>query len=367
MAADAPAAASQALIDEDRDTSPSASGPDGTSTLELSVVLSTRNRAASLVACVETILANCGFDELVVVDQSDDDATELALGAVADARLRYVRTATRGVTASRNLGTELTGGDVVLFTDDDCRVPSDWVAAMTRIFDADPDVAVVCGRVRVADEVQDLGFTESFQPVVRVWQGRFPPFGRDWGITANMAVRRPAFDAVGGFDPLLGAGSPLRSGGEPDLLYRLLRSGRKVVNAAEVVVDHYGVRAPGEASQRLIRGYGQGSGAALFKHVRRGDLQAVRLYARHVGGMARWVASSVSRTGRPTGLGFLLSFLWGSLRSFRFGVDRRTGRYVRRSWRRRSSGMMVEMSPAPAPGPVTNMHARVTTRVTSEG
>ena len=51
-------------------------------------------------------------------------------------------------------------------------------------------------------------------------------------------------------------------------------AGGRVVNAREVVVDHLGVRAPGQESQKLMRGYGVGTGAALYKHVRLGDLAA---------------------------------------------------------------------------------------------
>ena len=215
-------------------------------TLRVSVALTTRNRADHALACVKTILANEGLDQLFVIDQSDGDQTEAAIATLDDARLRFIRTESRGVTKGRNLGAELAQGDVIAFTDDDCRVAPDWIPALTRIFANDPEVAVVCGRVRVAEAVKDLGFTEKFEPHEREWQGRYPPFGRDWGITANLAVRLDVLARVGKFDPMLGAGAPLRSGGEPDLLFRVLREGFKVVNASEVRVDHLGVRKHGE-------------------------------------------------------------------------------------------------------------------------
>lgn len=298
--------------------------------LRVSVALSTRNRAAHAAACVETILRNTGFDELFVIDQSDGKDTEEALAQYRDPRLRYVRTATRGVTNGRNLGAELSSGDVVAYTDDDCRVAADWIPALTRIFASDPETAVVCGRVRVAEEVRDLGFTESFEPEVREWKGKYPPFGRDWGITANLAVRKSVLAKVGMFDPMLGAGAPLRSGGEPDFLFRVLRSGFKIVNASEVVVDHLGVRAPGKDSQKLIRGYGAGTGAAFYKHVRIGDLDALGVYLGFLGANVRRVAANVVRGKRPDGLGYLLSFLSGSVASYKFRVDRHQRLYVQR-------------------------------------
>jgi glycosyltransferase involved in cell wall biosynthesis len=299
-------------------------------TLRVSVALTTRNRAEHALACVKTILVNEGFDRLIVIDQSDGNETEAAIASLNDNRLQFIRTASRGVTQGRNLGVELAQADVIAFTDDDCRVAPDWIPALTSIFANDPEVAVVCGCVRVAEAVKDLGFTEKFEPQERVWQGRYPPFGRDWGITANLAVRLDVLARVGKFDPLLGAGSPLRSGGEPDLLFRVLRDGFKIVNASEVSVDHLGVRKHGEESRKLIRGYAIGTGAALFKHIRMGDIAALKLYLRFVAANARRACANLVRGKRPDGLGFLLFFLAGALASYKFRIDRNSRRYMLR-------------------------------------
>jgi GT2 family glycosyltransferase len=298
--------------------------------LRISVVVATRNRDAHALACAQSILANQGFVELLVIDQSDGMGTQEALAAVTDPRLRYVRTASRGVTNGRNLGIEMSDGDIVAFTDDDCRVAADWIPSLQKVFTDDPVAAVVCGRVRVPEHLLDQGFTESFEPQVREWQGRYPPFGRDWGITANLALRREVVTRVGSFDPMLGAGAPLRSGGEPDFLFRVLRAGLKVVNASEVLVDHLGVRKPGKESQQLMRGYGAGTGAAFYKHVRLGDVDAMGVYLGFIGANVRRVAAGLVRGKRPVGLGYLLGFLAGSLNSYKFGIDSERRQYVKR-------------------------------------
>jgi GT2 family glycosyltransferase len=294
----------------------------------VSVIVPTRNRPAHAGACALAILATEGFVDLTIVDQSDDRATEEALAGIHDPRLRYVRTETRGVTNGRNLGMEMSRSDIVAFTDDDCRVKADWVARLTEIFVADPAVAVVCGRVLVPEEIQHLGYAEGFEPRVREWQGRYPPLGADWGITANLSIRRSVLGRVGMFDPVLGAGAPLRSGGEPDFLFRVLRSGFKVVNAREVVVDHYGIRKPGEEFRKLIMGYGLGTAAAMFKHVRLGDPAGTIVYLRFLGSAVRVVIANVVRGKRPTGANYLRAFLSGTLASFRFPIDRERRQYV---------------------------------------
>lgn len=294
----------------------------------VSVVVPTRNRPAEIVECVRSILATDGFIELIVVDQSDR-GVEDAMSRFTDARLRYVRSDTRGVTSARNLGVSLCRGEVVAFTDDDCRVSADWAAMVIRVFDADPDAAVVCGTVRVPPEIQHLGYAEAFSPTTRDWQGRFPPL-EQWGITANLALRRSVFETVGPFDPMLGAGAPLRSGGEPDLLFRVLRAGLKVVNAKEVRVDHYGIRKLGPEASTLFEGYGIGTGAALTKHIRLGDPIAALVYARFVGTMVRKICGQLLRTGRPSGAGLLLALLRGVGKSYEYGVDPQRKMYVKR-------------------------------------
>jgi hypothetical protein len=181
--------------------------------------------------------------------------------------------------------------------------------------------------VRVPDELQRLGWAESFHPRRREWQGRFPPLG-EWGITANMALRRSVLARVGGFDPVLGAGAPLRSGSEPDFLFRVLRDGMKVVNAEEVQVHHLGIRMRGNESTQLIRGYGVGTGAAFFKHVRLGDAGAAWVYLRFLATTTSRVCANLLSRGRPIGAGFLLALLYGLFASFNYRIDRKRRQYI---------------------------------------
>jgi GT2 family glycosyltransferase len=294
----------------------------------VSVVIPTRNRPKDAAACVATILASDGYDELVVVDQSGDDATEVALRAVRDPRLRYLKSATRGATNGRNAGIAATRGDVIAFTDDDCRPSVDWVRSLAQVFASDPAAAVVCGRVVVPEALQQRGFAAAFEPTEREWQDRFPPPERDWGITANMAVRRAVFEQVGHFDPCLGPGAPMPCGEEPDLLFRVLKAGFKVVNAREVLVEHLGVRDHGPDAARVFKDYATGTAAALVKHMRLGDAAAAKLFSRHLAGCARLVFTNVIHAHRPVGIGYALAFARGALRSFRYRIDRKYRLYL---------------------------------------
>jgi glycosyltransferase involved in cell wall biosynthesis len=281
------------------------------------------------VACVESILANRYLHELIVIDQSDGLETGEQLAPITDPRLRYERVESRGVCSARNRGTELSTGLIVAATDDDCRVPSNWLESYEKVFGDNPEAAVVCGRVTVPPELFEYGYAVSFEPRQREWRKKFPP-PAEWGITANMAIRRTVFDTVGPFDKFLGSGAPLTSGGEPDLLYRVLRHGLLVVNAGEVEVTHVGIRKHGLESQKLIRGYSAGISAAFLKHVRAGDLVAARVYSRFLLTIIATVGANMVRRRKPTGAGVFVASLKGARASFRFGVDRATRMYVQR-------------------------------------
>jgi glycosyltransferase involved in cell wall biosynthesis len=295
----------------------------------VSVVVPTRDRPRHIDACVPTVLANPELLELFVIDQSADTSTEKAIKRFADPRLVYVHSTQRGVTNGRNLGMELSKGEVIAFTDDDCRVPQDWVSQIANLFEHDAEAAIVCGRV-VIPAGQEAGYTTSFEPVQREWRGEYPPHDRDWGITANFALRRSVLRRVGPFDPVLGAGAPLRSGGEPDFIFRALKAGFKVVNASEVEVAHLHARAEGEASKRLFSNYASGNAAAFLKHVRLGDLDAGRIYLRHLFGCVRLMLINITALRRPIGVGYTLAFLKASLESLSYRVDRTSRMYVPR-------------------------------------
>jgi glycosyltransferase involved in cell wall biosynthesis len=305
--------------------------------VNISVVVPTRNRPDHAAECARRLVDCAGLEEVVFVDQSDDAETQLAIDKIGDPRIRCVPSDLRGATNGRNVGIAETSGRFIAFTDDDCRVSPGWLTEIRRIFDADADAAIVCGRVRVPDEIAAQGFAIGFDPVVREWVHEFPPPDRDWGITANLSARRETFDRIGTFDSMLGPGAYLRCGEEPDLLFRALRAGMKVVNASEVEVDHLGVRAFGQESSELFDMYGTGTGAALVKHVRLGDRAATVLYLRHLARSCRAVAAALVHRRRPLGLRYLLAFLDGTVRSFRFRVDRQRRMYAPRRTRAMSS------------------------------
>jgi glycosyltransferase involved in cell wall biosynthesis len=276
------------------------------------------------------VLANSDAGlELIVVDQSDsDDGRRRVEAAVDDGRLRWIATPTRGLSRSRNIAIAAARAPILAFTDDDCRVPEDWVPTIRRVTSRYADAALVFGRVvsRMADV--SGSFAADFNPSEdRELQNTVLDIGENPGIGANMIVRRGTFDRIGTFDPILGAGAPLQACEDLDLAIRVLAGGLKILHSTEITVAHLGVRQGGDASA-LMRGYGLGMGATLAKHMRlRTDGSAQML--------ARWLSLNVPRVlgnfvrgERATGIGYVSAGLLGIGRSFLHPVDVRGSVYA---------------------------------------
>lgn len=292
-------------------------------TARISVVVSTRNRPSDAIECARSILANQGDDfDLLVVDQSDDHLTGDGLAELSkDPRFRYIRSDTRGLSRSRNVGIESTSAPVIAFTDDDCRVPADWIACWLKVFAGSPAAGIIYGRVTAPDDVDGSHrYAATFEPTTREHHNAFPAPDEPWGIGANMAFRRTLFDRLGKFDPLLGAGATFPAAEEYDLTIRALAAGMMVVHAAEVSVLHLGVRER-EVASKLVRGYGVAIGATLAKHVRLGTKDGGRLLASWVATHGAGALRNAVTGRRPTNLGFVGALLLGIVRSCREPID----------------------------------------------
>jgi GT2 family glycosyltransferase len=230
-----------------------------------SIVIPTRARLSYLEVALESIApqaAGAGVEVLVVDDAGPSPGVRTLVerfGARYEPHPRAL-----GLNVARNTGVRLSGGELVMFVDDDVRVSSGWLQALLDAADEHRDVDVFTGPIRASLEGSRGWASHSCgreqPPITTLDLGDDDTDARfAWG--ANMAIRRAALERVGPFDISLEEG-----GDEQEWQERLraLDPGARVMYVADASVEHR--RAGDDARLRaLARGaYKRGRAARRF-------------------------------------------------------------------------------------------------------
>ncbi|HAM03112.1 MAG TPA: hypothetical protein DCQ30_12940 [Acidimicrobiaceae bacterium] len=244
----------------------------------LTVVVATRDRPDHLDACLRALAASVApSDEILVIDSASSSTRTSEVAAAH--RVRTLRVPAPGASRARNLGWRAAETAVVAFVDDDVRVDPSWAQGMRRAFVAHPEAAFVSGRLSLLTE--DLGarrpvaFIDYDQPHVID-----SSLVDDLGHGANLAIRRSALLAVGGYDERLGPGATWPAAEDLDLVDRLLGAGYAGRYEPSALAYHVQWRGRRHLPALEWR-YGLGQGARLAR-LRRADPSRYRALARLV-------------------------------------------------------------------------------------
>ena len=89
-------------------------------------------------------------DLVILVDDGSSDGTREIVAKYSG--VRCVRHAENyGLSVARNTGIEAATGELIAFTDADCRVPPHWVAKILSDFESKPDIVGVGGKLSFYD------------------------------------------------------------------------------------------------------------------------------------------------------------------------------------------------------------------------
>jgi GT2 family glycosyltransferase/DNA-binding beta-propeller fold protein YncE len=220
---------------------------------KVSVVVCAYNASDTLPDCLDSLqrLDYPDFEVVVVDDGSKDRTGEIAHAYESDPRFRVVDVRPNGgLSAARNVGLAHAQGEIVAYTDADVRVNPEWLTYLVQPFSS-PDVVGSGGPNLVPSDDPWVA-----QCVARAPGGPTHVMLDDRTSEhvpgCNMAFRRDALLAVGGFNPIF-----LRAGDDVDLCWRLQARGWKIGFAPAALVWHHH-RSTVKAYWRQQIGYGEG-------------------------------------------------------------------------------------------------------------
>ena len=296
---------------------------------KVTVVIPTRNRGDSVVRTIRTTLLNCYPDlELIIVDQSDDNRTEISLQPLLrDRRISGIRTTTRGLAAALNIGIGIAQTEIIAITGDDCEVDKHWLKELVAAFATDPRIGIVFGNIFPGPHDRNLGFVPAYVRETEFLARNISEKHNVAGTTACMGLRRSVWKALGGFDQMFGTGASLHSAEDLDLTLRALLKGHAVYETPRVSVVHHGFYRHEKRATMVFR-YWYGTGAAISKQFKCGRWSMVTVLLRLMRGWIFRQSRIADSLGRPLRRIQFEAFLRGFIVGAGISVDKQSGHYL---------------------------------------
>ncbi|MEM4134037.1 MAG: glycosyltransferase [Candidatus Micrarchaeia archaeon] len=183
--------------------------------LEISVVVPALNEEKYIESCLKSLKSQSYKPlEIIVCDGNSEDETREIARKYADKVIIEKR---RSAAAERQKGAEIAKGDIIAFIDSDTIAEKDWLKKIADAFSKDEKIVAVYGRVLIRDGSRiDKILAKLFTPYIRFTD----LIGKPAVAGMNMAVRKDAFNQIGGFN------LNLKTAEDIDLFNRIKRKGK---------------------------------------------------------------------------------------------------------------------------------------------
>ena len=178
------------------------------------------------------------LDDVAEQTQSAGNSFETIVVDASDGRLDYIRKRHEGqvrwiqfqrplgvkvsIPHQRNAGVRAADGEIIVFTDAGCRLEAEWLKRLLAPFELGEHATT--GLVRSVSG--DSGVYDAWKQEVQEHA-----YVVECG-SGNLAFRRAAFDAVGGFDEAFSYGSDV------DFSWRLVDAGYRIRSVPDAIIHH---------------------------------------------------------------------------------------------------------------------------------
>lgn len=278
--------------------------------MRVSVIVPAFNGEKTLPGLLQALTAQtypAELTEILCVDNNSTDRTGQIIKQWSERRVRYLSCSRQGSYAARNVGIVEAQGDILAFTDADCRPTPDWLRAgiqqMTR-----ENLDRLAGAVHmpITEPVSVWALLDAswyLDQETYVEQG--------WAPTANLLIRRTVVDQIGLFD------DTLISGGDAEFGLRCTTYGIPIGYSPQAVVIH----PPRTQAMQIIRrswriglGHAQITSSQLSVGARRPWRKQRRLFEERLGhlslSLGRRIQLQLLKYG-SIALVRKVSYLWG--------------------------------------------------------
>lgn len=168
------------------------------------------------------------FWELILVDNGSDIVPDVA-NLPSFSTLLYC--SKPGSYAARNKGLDVAKGELIVFTDADCRPNPDWLSQLWSHYQAGAGSELIAGAVKVTKfGTQTANDVELYDMTMGLPQESYTK--RGYGVTANLAVPKQVFDKVGHFD------ESRFSGGDAEICRRARNNSFSLKYEPAAIVEH---------------------------------------------------------------------------------------------------------------------------------
>jgi len=259
---------------------------------KFSVIVCTRNGAPRLAACLAACRALDYPDfEIIVVNDGSTDGTAFLLDQVEGLRVFHLDPC--GLSAARNHGASMAAGEILAYTDDDCRPDVHWLAWLAHTYATTAHAAIGGPNLPPRPDTLALALTTAAPGapthvmLTDTLAEHLPG--------CHLSVRKTAFDQIGGFDPIFDT-----AGDDVDFCWRLRDAGHTLGFSGSSFVWHRRRATPrGYLKQQM--GYGRAEALLFRKHPDRFSDGGIRWEGRVYQGSPLSVQSGDVIYSGPTG------------------------------------------------------------------
>lgn len=167
--------------------------------MKISVIVPLFNEFAYIQECIESLVDQdypTGDYEILMVDNNSRDGTSEAVRR--HTRIRLLSEKGQGAYRARNRGILAASGDLLAFTDSDCRPNRDWLAHFAEAASG-AGADIVMGRREFASGSKAMSILADYENVKAEYVFSSEKKQIYYGYTNNMAVRRRLFEKLGKF------------------------------------------------------------------------------------------------------------------------------------------------------------------------